>query len=60
MGNIAGLCGQFCEEGGVVMFELRTLPSFLDVHALVNVVFNYLVRFGGGEGLVTVNLITLE
>jgi hypothetical protein len=42
------------------MFELRTLPSFLDVHALVNVVFNYLVRFGGGEGLVTVNLITLE
>ena len=40
--------------------ELRTLPGFLNVNALVKVVFNYLMRFRGSESLVTIDLIILE
>ena len=39
--------------------KLRTLPSFLNVNALVKVVFDYLMRFGVSERLVTMHLIIL-
>jgi hypothetical protein len=43
-----------------VTFELRTLPGFLNVNALVKIVFDYLMRFRVSESLVTMNLIVLE
>lgn len=40
-------------------FELRTLPSFLNVNAPVKVVFDYLMCFRASESLVALNLIIL-
>ena len=48
------------KRNGRWRFELRTIPGFLNVNALVKVVLNYLMRFRGCESFVTVDLIALE
>ena len=44
----------------MVNYAVRTVPGFLDVNTLMKVVFNYLMRYRGGESLVAMDLIILK